>query len=47
MSTPKGQRRKKVVSVGINDEGTTPTQARLNVLADPSEMVLPMPLWLR
>jgi hypothetical protein len=34
MSTPQGRRRKKVVSVGINDEGTTPTRARLNVLAD-------------
>jgi hypothetical protein len=36
MSTPQGQRRKKVVSVGINDEGTTSTRARLNVLADVS-----------
>jgi hypothetical protein len=33
MSTPQGQRRKKRVSVGINDEGTTPTRSRLNVLA--------------
>jgi hypothetical protein len=30
MSTPQGRRRKKVVSVGINDAGTTSTQARLN-----------------
>jgi hypothetical protein len=33
MSTPQGRSRKKVVSVGINDEGTTPTPSRLNVLA--------------
>jgi hypothetical protein len=30
VSTPQGRRRKKVVSVGINDQGTTPTHARLN-----------------
>jgi hypothetical protein len=34
MSTPQARRRKKVLSVGISDEETTPTQARLNVLAD-------------
>jgi hypothetical protein len=31
---PQGWRRKTAVSVGINDVGTTPTRARLNVLAD-------------
>jgi hypothetical protein len=36
MSTPQSQRRKKAVSVGINDEGTTPTHARLNRLANVS-----------
>jgi hypothetical protein len=36
MSTPQARRRKKVVSVGINDEGTTPTRVRMNVLADVS-----------
>jgi hypothetical protein len=36
MYTPQARRRKKVVSVGINDIGTTPTRARLNVLADVS-----------
>jgi lysophospholipase L1-like esterase len=34
VSTPQGRRRKMVVSIGMNDLGTTPTQARLNVLAD-------------
>jgi hypothetical protein len=34
VSTPQARRRKKVVSVGINDEGVTPTRARLNVLAE-------------
>jgi hypothetical protein len=34
ISTPQGQRRKMAVSVGINDVGTAPTRARLNVLAD-------------
>jgi hypothetical protein len=36
MSTPQARRRKKAVSVGINDVGTTPTRARSNVLADVS-----------
>jgi hypothetical protein len=36
MSTPRARRRKKIVSVGINDVGTTPTRARLNVFADVS-----------
>jgi hypothetical protein len=36
MSNPQGQRPKKVVSVGINDVGTTPTRAQLKVLADVS-----------
>jgi hypothetical protein len=36
MSTPQGRRRKKVLSVGINDVETTPTRARLNVLANMS-----------
>jgi hypothetical protein len=36
MSTPQARRRKKVVSVGISDVGTTPTRARLSVLADVS-----------
>jgi hypothetical protein len=35
-STPQGRRRKKVVSVGIYDEGTTLKGARLKVLADVS-----------
>jgi hypothetical protein len=34
MSTPQARRRNKVESVGINDVGTTPTRARLKVLAD-------------
>jgi hypothetical protein len=34
MSTPQDRRRKQVLSVGINDERTTPTRAQLNVLAD-------------
>jgi hypothetical protein len=33
MSTPQARRRKNDVSVGINDVGTTPTRARLKVLA--------------
>jgi hypothetical protein len=36
MSTPQARRRKAVVSVGINEVGTTPTRARLKVLADVS-----------
>jgi hypothetical protein len=36
MSTPQARRRKKVVSVSINDVGTTPTRAQLYVLADVS-----------
>jgi hypothetical protein len=36
ISTPQARRRKKVVSVGINYVGTTPTRTRLNVLADKS-----------
>jgi hypothetical protein len=36
MFTLQGRRRKKASSVGINDEGTTPTHARLNVLANVS-----------
>jgi hypothetical protein len=36
MSTLQARRRKKVESVGINDVGTTPTRALLNVLADVS-----------
>jgi hypothetical protein len=36
MSTLKGRRRKKVVSMGINEVGTTPTCARLNGLANVS-----------
>jgi hypothetical protein len=36
MDIPQGRHRKKVESVGINDVGITPTQARLNVLADVS-----------
>jgi hypothetical protein len=36
MSIPQGRRSKKAVSVGINDERTTPTHARLNKLADVS-----------
>jgi hypothetical protein len=35
-STLQARRRKKVQSVGINDVGTTPTRARLSVLADVS-----------
>jgi hypothetical protein len=36
MSIPQGRRSKKALSVGINDERTTPTHARLNKLADVS-----------
>jgi hypothetical protein len=35
-STPQGRRRKKAVSVGINDEGTTLAHARLSMLANVS-----------
>jgi hypothetical protein len=43
MSTRQGRRRKKFESVAINDVGTTPTHARLKVLADvlAQESVLP------
>jgi hypothetical protein len=34
MPTPQGRLCKKAVSMGINDEGTTPTHTRLNGLAD-------------
>jgi hypothetical protein len=36
MSTLQARRRKKIVSVRINDVGTTPTRARLKVRADVS-----------
>jgi hypothetical protein len=36
MSTPQGWCCKKVLSVGINDEGTSPTRVRLNMLANVS-----------
>jgi hypothetical protein len=36
MSIPQGRRRKKAVSVGIDDEGTTPTHTRLNGLVNMS-----------
>jgi hypothetical protein len=36
LPTPQGRRRKKDVSVGINDEGTILTRTRQNVLADVS-----------
>jgi hypothetical protein len=36
ISTRQARRRKKALSVGINEVGTTPTRARFNVLADVS-----------